>query len=73
MATSKKPYPERTRERIQAVKLLDKLQAHALHAEPMADSQITAARILLDRVMPVLKAVEHTGEAAIQKITVVIK
>lgn len=62
-ANRRKPYPEIARERIDAAKLLKKLDDHADDAEatPMTSTQIKAAEILLRKVIPDLKAIEHSG------------
>jgi hypothetical protein len=58
------------RERIQAGKIVGRLQNHVMadrEKNPeliMTATQVNAARILLDRVCPALKAVEVTGEMA---------
>ena len=50
----------RTRERINTTRIVDKLEAHIDNNErtPMTQTQINAARILLDRTVPVLKQLE---------------
>lgn len=67
-ANRRKPYPEIARERIDAAKLLKKLDDHADNAEttPMTTTQIQAARILLGKVIPDLKAVELSGSITTQ-------
>ena len=50
------------RERVQAGMLLTRLLDHALGNVEMTATQITAANILLKKVMPDLTAVEHSGE-----------
>jgi len=62
-ANRRKPYPEIARDRIDAAKLLKKLDDHADNAEttPMSGTQIKAAEILLRKVIPDLKAVELSG------------
>ena len=62
-ANRRKPYPEIARDRIDAAKLLKKLDDHADNAEttPMSSTQIKAAEILLRKVIPDLKAVELSG------------
>jgi len=50
----------RIRERIDSTMVVEKLQEHVKDADaaPMTQTQIMAARILLDRTLPVLKQVE---------------
>jgi len=53
------------RKAIQTTKLLQRLQDHALNEsekEVMTSTQIRAAQILLDRALPMLSAVEVTGQ-----------
>ena len=53
---------ERIRERIQADRIIKKLESHVLDAEEMSSSQVTAALGLLKKRVPDLSAVEHSGE-----------
>lgn len=53
---------ERIRERIQADRIIDKLENHILDAQEMSSSQVTAALGLLKKKVPDLSAVEHSGE-----------
>lgn len=64
MATRKQLFhPDDVKKRIQASQLINRLTKHALSAKPTMDaSQVTAATKLLNKVVPDLKAVEHTGE-----------
>ena len=50
----------RVRERIDSTKIVRKMCQHIENAEetPMTQTQLTAARILLDRTVPVLKPIE---------------
>lgn len=62
-----KPYPEKARMRIQASGLINRMIDHAggqLKAdgsELMTPSQVQAAKVLIGKVLPDLKALEHTG------------
>lgn len=54
---------EETRNRIQAQQLINRLQAHVDADEPLLDaSQVNAAKALLNKVLPDLKAIEHSGD-----------
>lgn len=56
-------HPDEVKKRIQASQLINRLTSHALSDEPIMDaSQVTAAVRLLNKVVPDLKAVEHSGE-----------
>jgi hypothetical protein len=50
------------REKIEAEKLIKKLESHVLTGEEMTSSQVTAALGLLKKKVPDLSAVEHSGE-----------
>lgn len=52
---------ENTRARIQTSMLVERLHSHVLGKCELSQTQITAIRILLDRTLPTLQAVEHTG------------
>lgn len=64
MATRKQLWhPEEVRKKIQTSQLINRLTTHALSEAPIMDaSQVTAAVKLLGKVIPDLKAIEHTGE-----------
>lgn len=56
-------HDELTRSRIQATSIINRLTLHALADKPIMDaSQVNAARALLNKVLPDLKAVEVTGQ-----------
>lgn len=63
MATRKQLFhPDDVKRKIQASQLINRLTKHALSSKPLMDpSQVTAAVKLLGKVVPDLKAVEHTG------------
>ena len=55
-------HPEEVRKRIQASQLINRLQKHALADAPIMDnSQVTAARALLNKVLPDLTEAALTG------------
>lgn len=57
-------HPDDVKKRIQASQLINRLTDHALSDQPIMDaSQVQAARALLNKVVPDLKAVEHSGNA----------
>lgn len=59
-------HPEEVKKKIQASQLINRLQENALSAEEfMTPGQIASANSLLDRVIPKLKAVEHSGEVGV--------
>ena len=64
-------HPDEVKQKIQASQLINRLQNHALcgfvegideERAKMTDSQVRAAFGLLNKVVPDLKAVEHSGE-----------
>jgi hypothetical protein len=66
-------HPDEVKKKIQASQLLNRLQENALsEEETMTAGQIKSAETLLDRVIPKLKAVEHSGavEATIVRKTI---
>ncbi|MCA0856146.1 hypothetical protein [Phaeobacter italicus] len=55
-------HPDEVKQKIQASQLINRLQDHVFSDEPTMDgTQVTAALKLLGKVVPDLKAVEHTG------------
>lgn len=53
---------EDTRQKIKAAQLINRLQEHVDAEKPLLDaSQVNAAKSLLNKVLPDLKAVEHSG------------
>ena len=72
--TTKKPttrtgrqFAQKSRERIKAGMLIDKLQKCALGELELTTSQISASKLLLDKVLPNLKAVEFTETNLMKK------
>lgn len=67
MAARKNPvHSAEARQRIQTSQLINRLQENALaKKEFMTAGQIASANSLLDRVIPKLKAVEHSGEVGV--------
>lgn len=64
MATRKQLFhPDDVKKKIQASQLINRLTEHALSPEPIMDaSQVTAACKLINKVIPDMKAIEHTGK-----------
>lgn len=55
-------HPDEVKQKIQASQLINRLTMHALSDEPLMDaSQVNAAARLLNKVVPDLKAVDHSG------------
>lgn len=53
---------EDTRKKIQAQQIINRLMEHLMASEPVMDaSQVNAAKTLLAKTLPDLKAVEHKG------------
>lgn len=62
-ARKKQIHTEEVKKKIQISQLINRLQNNAMADEEILTSgQIASINILLDRVMPKLKAVDHTGE-----------
>lgn len=55
-------HPDEVKEKIQASQLINRLQNNALAEEEfLTAGQIKSIETLLDRVIPKLKAIEHSG------------
>lgn len=61
-ARKRKGLSENTRERIQTTMLAKRLQDHVLGKCELSATQIQAARILLNKTLPDLQSVQHSGE-----------
>lgn len=61
---SKPNHDEKTKRLIQASQLLNRLISHANGECEMSQSQVNAAKIVIGKVIPDLKAIEHSGEVA---------
>jgi hypothetical protein len=56
-------HPDDVKAKIQTSQLINRLTEHALSELPIMDaSQVNAAKILIGKVLPDVKAVEHSGE-----------
>ncbi len=55
-------HSEQVRLKIQASVLIDRLQKHVAGELELSSSQITAAQVLLDRSVPKLSQIQHTGD-----------
>ena len=64
------PLPEHWRKKIQTGAILHRLNSHTLGELEMTQSQIAAARILLNKTMPDLKALEHSLDEATTELVV---
>lgn len=55
-------HTQQTRDKIKAGVILDRLTKHIQAEKPLMDtSQVNAAKALLNKVLPDLKAIEHSG------------
>lgn len=55
-------HPDEVKAKIQVSQLINRLTVHALSDEPIMDaSQVNAAKVLIGKVLPDVKAVEHSG------------
>lgn len=55
--------PDEIREKIQGSQIINRLSKHVMGEVEMTASQVNAAKTLLGKVIPDLKAVEHSGDA----------
>jgi hypothetical protein len=61
---------EETRAKIQASALITRLMDHITSDQPIMDaSQVNAAKALLNKVLPDLSAVEHSGEMTVETVS----
>jgi hypothetical protein len=60
--TNKPLHDDRTKERIRASQLLNRLTQFANGEIVMDSAQVQAARIVIGKILPDMKAVEHTGK-----------
>lgn len=56
-------HSEQVRQKIQAAVLIQRLHDHVMGSLELSSSQITAAQVLLDRSVPKLSQIQHTGDA----------
>lgn len=54
--------PDEIREKIQGSQIINRLQSHVMGEADMSPSQVNAAKTLLGKVIPDLKAIEHNGD-----------
>lgn len=67
-------HPDEVKKKIQASQLINRLQLNALSEEEfLTAGQIKSIETLLDRVVPKLKAVEHSGTESDGSIGIVFK
>lgn len=60
--TNKPLHDDRTKERIRASQLLNRLNDFANGKVELTPAQVQAAKIVIGKVIPDLKAIEHTGK-----------
>ena len=61
----KGPLPQKWRDSIRSGVLIKRLKDHACGKAEMTSTQIQAARILLSKTLPDLKAVDHSGDSGV--------
>jgi len=67
-------HDENTRKKIQAAQIINRLTAHVMSDEPIMDnSQVSAAKVLLAKILPDLKAHEHSGQEGDGSIGITFK
>ena len=59
--TNKRLHEEQTKRRIQASQLLNRLECYAKGEIEMTQGQVLAAKIVIGKSIPDLKAIEHSG------------
>lgn len=60
--TNKPLHDDRTKERIRASQLLNRLNDFVNGKCELTPAQVQAAKIIIGKVIPDLKAIEHTGQ-----------
>ena len=65
-------HAEKTKALIRASQLLNRLTEHAKGEVEMTASQVQAAKIVIGKVIPDLKSIEHTGELTIRSLADVL-
>ena len=68
--TETRPYPQRARERISATKVIDRLVKHVNGEVDMTPTQVRAAAILLNKVLPDVKSVEVDINAQLKSVPI---
>lgn len=57
----RKAYPEKAKDRIKAGMMVGRLYKHVMGEIEMSATQVNAAKILLNKVLPDMKAIEQTS------------
>lgn len=69
--TETRSYPQRARERIAGTKIIDRLVKHVNGEIDMSPTQVRAASILLNKVLPDMKAIEVDVHAELKIVSAV--
>ena len=64
---------EEFRDRIDSTSIMKTLQSHVDGKKKLSNTQISAAKILLAKTMPDLKAIEQTGHIDIKQVVTQVK
>ena len=59
--TNRPNHNQKTRDKIQASQIINRLTDHVLGTVEMSSTQVSAASILLKKTLPDLQAIDHTG------------
>lgn len=63
-------HPDEVRARIQASQLINRLTKHVNSKTPIMDaSQVNAAKALLNKVLPDLSSITHSGGIQVESVT----
>ncbi len=60
--TNKIRHDENTRAKIQAAQIINRLYGHVMGEIELDAAQVSSAKTLLAKVLPDMKAIEHTGD-----------
>lgn len=61
---------EKWRERIKTSMLINRLEDHALGKIELTQTQVRSIEVLLKKLIPDLKSVEHKGETTVKNIII---
>lgn len=67
--TVKIRHDDETRAKIQAAQIINRLQGCVMGTVELTSTQVSAAKTLLDKILPNLQATELSGEVAVPRVS----
>jgi hypothetical protein len=61
-------HDENTRQKIKVAEICNRFHRHFMGECDLSPTQVQAGKILLDRALPILQSVEHSGEISTTKV-----